>query len=153
MTGVLQYAAATIGVAGVGVALALQSGGETVDLPHRTPWEALQRAAVVDGLRCLADFYQAHPEVPLPAYPAFNDNIIQARTDEEGAAIIKVIAAALGVEVITTTGGGQHLVAERSFGGVLLRAVYVPVAAMAEYNARQVYAESYRPDDHGEATT
>src|SRR5215510_9432512 len=92
---------------------------ERVNLPHRTPWEALQRAAVVDGLRCLADFYQAHPEVPLPAYPAFTDNIIQARTDEEGAAIIKVIAAALGVEVTTTTGGGQHLQAERSFGGVL----------------------------------
>jgi hypothetical protein len=82
-----------------------------------------ERAALIAGLRNLADYLESSPEVPAPIYsdvltfPPHGDW-------SEMRAEIDAIAARLGVPARLT--GGGHYVASRSFGPVEYRAVAIP---------------------------
>ena len=82
-----------------------------------------QRAALIDGLRALADYLESSPEVPAPIYATVHT----FPPDGDWAAMraeIDAIAAPLGVAAHRTAGG--HYVATRSFGPVEYRAVAIP---------------------------
>jgi hypothetical protein len=85
--------------------------------------DSTERAALIGGLRTLADYLESSPEVPAPAYPtvhAFPPDGDWAEMRAE----IDAIAARLGVTAHQT--GGGHYVATRSFGPIEYRAVAIP---------------------------
>lgn len=82
-----------------------------------------QRAALIGGLRALADYLESNPQVPAPTYsdvftfpPDGDWTVMRAEIDS--------IAACLGVTGRET--GGGHYVATRSFGPIEYRAVAIP---------------------------
>jgi hypothetical protein len=82
-----------------------------------------QRAALIGGLRALADYLESRPEIPAPSYSdvfTFPPDGTCAETRVE----IDSIAARLGVSACDN--GGGHYVAARSFGPVEYRAVAIP---------------------------
>jgi hypothetical protein len=82
-----------------------------------------QRAALLGGLRSLADYLESNPEVPTPIY----SDVFTFPPDGDWSAMraeIDSIAALLGVTGHRTDGG--HYVATRSFGPVEYRAVAIP---------------------------
>ena len=82
-----------------------------------------ERAALIGGLRGLADYLESNPEVPAPSYPTvymFPPDGGWAKMRAE----IDAIAARLDVIARETHGG--HYVATRSFGPVEYRAVAIP---------------------------
>jgi len=81
-----------------------------------------ERAALIRGLRDLADYLNSSAEIPAPVY---TDLFIfpPAGTDAERHAEIDVIAARLGETPQTICG---HYVVSRFFGPVQYRAVAIP---------------------------
>jgi hypothetical protein len=82
-----------------------------------------QRAALIGGLRALADYLESNPEVPAPIY----SDMFTFPPDADWAAMraeIDTIAARLGVTGHETSGG--QYVATRSFGPIEYRAVAIP---------------------------
>jgi hypothetical protein len=82
-----------------------------------------ERAALINGLRALADYLESNPEVPSPVYTdvlTFPPNGEWAEMRAE----IDAIAAYLGVTA--NDGYGSHYVASRYFGPVEYRAVAIP---------------------------
>ena len=85
--------------------------------------DSTERAALISGLRSLADYLESDPEVPAPICPVVHtfpmaDNWAQMRAE------IDATAARLGVNARLTAGG--HYVAVRLFGPVEYRAVAIP---------------------------
>lgn len=104
-----------------------------------------RRAAVIRGLRDLADFLETHPEVPV----SFGANHIayHARgTDEAKRADIDRIAKILGV---TPTDHNGHYDTRRQFGAVAYEACAIQDAVMEQYNALQSYDGSVQPAQAG----
>jgi hypothetical protein len=86
--------------------------------------DSTQRAALIGGLRALADYLESNPEVPAPIYadvrtfpPAGDWPAMHAEID--------VIASRLTVVAYSRSHGG-HYVASRFFGPVEYRAVAIP---------------------------
>ncbi len=80
------------------------------------------RAALIGGLRALADYLESNPEIPSPSY----SDVLTFPPDgdcPEMRAEIDVIAARLGVTARETS--GRHYVAARSFGPIEYRAVAI----------------------------
>jgi hypothetical protein len=85
--------------------------------------DSTEHAALIGGLRGLADYLESNPEVPAPSYPT----VYMFPSDggwAEMRAEIDAIAARLDVIACETPGG--HYVATRSFGPVEYRAVAIP---------------------------
>jgi hypothetical protein len=81
------------------------------------------RAALINGLRALADYLESNPEVPAPAYPVVY-TFPAAGDWPQMRAEIDATAARLGVNAHLAEGG--HYIAVRSFGPVEYRAVAIP---------------------------
>lgn len=82
-----------------------------------------ERAALISGLRALADYLDSNPEVPSPIYA----QIYAFPPDGEWAGMraeIVAVAARLGVTAYRSYGG--HVFAARAFGPVEYRAVAIP---------------------------
>jgi hypothetical protein len=94
-----------------------------------------KRAEFVAGLRELADWYQAHPDAPMPHGPRFSLSIVRD-TDEAGEQAIEALAIAMGVGVKRSRDVGIQR-AERRFSGLRLEASYVPKSVMAQHYADQ----------------
>jgi hypothetical protein len=92
-----------------------------------------RRAALIAGLRDLADFLEAHPDLPLPflgggiSYHAHG-------TDGEARAEVDRIAAILDVPAAARD-NDDHYEASRDFGGVAYRAMAVRQDALRRYTA------------------
>jgi hypothetical protein len=103
------------------------------------------RAAFTAALRELADFIDAHPDLPLPT-PGLGAEMhpYLSGTDEEQHAEVDRIAAILDVSAILN--GGTHYEAERLFGDwVSYRVVAIPSARMAQHNALMSYHDAVIP--------
>lgn len=85
--------------------------------------DSTERAALISGLRALADYLESNPGVPAAAYPVVYA-FPPAGEWAEMRAEIDATAARLGVTPHLT--GGGHYVAVRSFGPVEYRAVAIP---------------------------
>lgn len=81
------------------------------------------RAALINGLRVLADYLESNPEVPAPAYPVVHTFPAVGEWPQM-CAEIDATAARLGVNAHLT--GGGHYVAVRFFGPVEYQAVAIP---------------------------
>jgi hypothetical protein len=85
--------------------------------------DSTERAALISGLRSLADYLESDPEVPAPICPVVH--MFPLADDwAQMCAEIDATAARLGVNARLTASG--HYVAERSFGPVEYRAVAIP---------------------------
>lgn len=101
--------------------------------------KASPHAALIAGLRELADFFEQHPELPEFRYPALQYQPI-GTDDPDGVAAVEQYAAALGVEVTRRS----HLTAKRQFAGLEFSAAKVFDAVSTEYRARQRMANAAR---------
>jgi hypothetical protein len=108
----------------------------TQSLTHHTDSDAA-RLALVDGLHALADFYYAHPGVPLPTYPTLTHC---ADTPAE----VEALAAALGTPVNLTITSGCHTRAH--FHGLRFKAFYIAPTRVADFAALMSYDGSVEPD-------
>jgi hypothetical protein len=85
--------------------------------------DSTERAALISGLRALADYLETNSEVPAPIYTTVH----AFPPDTEWAAMqaeINAIAAQLDAVAYRSAGG--HYLACRSFGPVEYRAVAIP---------------------------
>jgi len=93
---------------------------------------AADRAAWVAGLRDLADFLAAHPDVPVP--PAYHSCTLhvfpEGDSDDDRRAETDRAAGVLGTAAAET--GGGHYKATRSFGPVEFALVVIPRKALAD---------------------
>jgi hypothetical protein len=85
--------------------------------------DSVERAALIGGLRGLADYLESNPEVPAPVY----STVYAFPLDSQWAGMrteIDTIAVRLGVTARKTSAG--HYVATRCFGSVEYHAVAIP---------------------------
>lgn len=86
--------------------------------------DSAERAALISGLRALADYLESNPEVPSPIHShvyAFPPDAEWAEMQAE----INAVAGLLGV-IAYRSGCAGHYYAARSFGPVEYRAVAIP---------------------------
>ena len=114
---------------------------------HHTAPADPKRAALVAGLRELADWYAAHPDMPMPAYPGFRHCVL-GDDDAAGVAEVERIAEQLGM---TATRDGNSASVKRQFGGVAFEAFYVSRARSASYAALTSYRGSVVPETSAES--
>jgi hypothetical protein len=109
---------------------------------------AADRAALIAGLRGLADFLEANPAVPVPA--AYHEITVHYfppdGTDEEQRAAVDAVASALG----TTAGDPDdcgHYETERAFGPVVYKALAISHERQALHKAWASYSGAVSVDD------
>lgn len=111
------------------------------------PADLLTRGKVLTGLRQLADWLEAHPDVPVAPF-GWDLNVYTDRnggSDDAARAEVDQIAAALGVPVTDDTGSDGHYKAFRTFGLITYQAVHVPARRMAAHYALMSYSGSVAP--------
>ena len=90
-----------------------------------------RRKQVIDDLREMLDWLEAHPDVPLDRYGARLGYSISGEQDERGHRTVADIATALDSTVKTS---GSHHRATRSWGVATYEATYIDRDHMAEYS-------------------
>lgn len=117
----------------------------TTSLPSHS---GAKRAAITDGLRALADWLDAHPDVPVrPGSECEISHAILAADDAHGLAELDRITEGVGDDAAPrriSDGGYPQVSAE--FGPVRYTATYVPKANMAAHDALQSYRGAVQPD-------
>jgi hypothetical protein len=103
------------------------------------PDDLFARAQTIVGLRKLAYYLQARPEVPVKEYGCDYTIYARADTDTAGRAEIDRIAAILGVTPVDNTPMGGHYIVYKMFGRIAYRAVHIPSRARDRYNAENSY--------------
>ncbi|MEU6780401.1 hypothetical protein ABZ912_14460 [Nonomuraea angiospora] len=105
----------------------------------------IARVQLIDGLRALADFLDAHPDVPLNSWAsvsysvtATNLNTDDRDQDDVERAEVDRVAAILGVTP-TLSDNGSHYTALRTFGPVEYRATAITQEEMALHRAAGTY--------------
>lgn len=101
------------------------------------------RKAFIDGLRALARFLTAHPDMPVPTYGT--DLLVSGSNDDDPCGFVDAFAAMTGATVVDTWAKDGHYRAERSFGPVTYTAYAVSADRMAAYHAEQSYAGCVQP--------
>lgn len=105
------------------------------------------RAAWIDGLRSLACFLEAHPDVPVPErYHTQYLSVIPRGSEDECRVAVDAVAAMLGVIPDDRDGQG-HYKAVRPFGPVAYEVFFISDAWNARYDALNSYSGSVRLDD------
>jgi hypothetical protein len=116
----------------------------------RTPGDLFARAQLIAGLRALADYLENHPELPVPDYGS-DVTVYPNGGEAEQRAEIDRIAGILGVNPTDNTGRDGHYTAEKTFGRITYRAVYIPSRVWAKHHARNSYRTNITldgRDDH-----
>lgn len=90
------------------------------------------RAAYVAGLRELADYLEATPDLPVPDVSTVSYH--PRGTDEQGRAEVDRVAEVLGTAA-ESTAGGDHYQVTRRFGPVEYQAIAITADSQARYNA------------------
>jgi hypothetical protein len=85
--------------------------------------DSTDRAALISGLRELADYLEETPKLPISASPVV---FAFPPTDAWDAMRAEIDSAAAALGVVGQLTGGGHYVASRSFGLVEYRAVAIP---------------------------
>ncbi|WP_433475006.1 hypothetical protein ACQPZP_41090 [Spirillospora sp. CA-142024] len=96
-----------------------------------------QRPRLIAGLRALAAFLEAHPEVPAPHSTELM--VFAQGSDRAQQTEIHRIAALVGAEVFTPDPYSRHYRAMRDFGPVTYSAIAIPNAVHARHNALMTY--------------
>ncbi|MBN6056409.1 hypothetical protein JYK22_31060, partial [Nonomuraea sp. RK-328] len=102
------------------------------------------RTAIVTGLRRLADFLDAHPDIPVSATaPLYH--FTRGGSDADQRAEIDQIAVRLGSPVEDETEYGHYTTAI-SFGPIEYRAIAITAEARARHAAAASYHGCVQPD-------
>lgn len=105
------------------------------------------RAALIAGLRGLADFLETNPALPVPGYMSARLSMMSPSGDDDAErAFVDSTAAALGTTA-AHVGPSGHYRTTRTFGPVEVEAFMIPAAASARYDALNSYRDSVRVDD------
>ncbi len=105
------------------------------------PGDLFARRQTITGLRALADFLEANPDVPVAEYGQ-NFNIFTGHSGlDDTAAVAQVdqVAELLGVSVFDRRDRGGHYSATRSFGRIAYTITHIPTRALDDFNARTSY--------------
>jgi hypothetical protein len=92
---------------------------EKIIMPKSTESPSIANAQFIAGLRELADFYESHPEVPIPKPSYLDFSVYSLHTKSEAAGIIKL----LGTITKEYTDSGLFKVV-RYFGPIALKFVF-----------------------------
>lgn len=104
------------------------------------------REAFIAGLRDLADFLAANPEVAVSVQTPVTILISPYGTDEECEREIDEFAAAAGVTVADDLATGGRYSAVRSFGAVEYQALTYTAETLAASDARRSYFDNVQPE-------
>jgi hypothetical protein len=104
------------------------------------------RAAMISGLRDLADFLDTNPDIPTPAPEVIAYYFPDRDTDPQLCADIDKVATYLGSETAAETIPGGDYYTSIRFGPVEYRAVAVLAKARAPFNAENSHASCVTPD-------
>jgi hypothetical protein len=104
------------------------------------------RAALIAGLRGLADFLAENPAMPLAWFTARVSMPGEGANDDEQRAFVDRVAAVLGITA-GITGSSAHYRARREFGPVEFESFMIPAAVSARYKAENSYCGSVQVDD------
>jgi hypothetical protein len=103
------------------------------------------RQAFIVGLRELASYLAANPDVPVPSYGTSID-VHVAETENGGREKVNEVAALLGTRVDDETADDGHYTTTRDFGPVAYRIVSIPQTYQARYEAYSSYWGCVTPD-------
>jgi hypothetical protein len=101
------------------------------------------RDALIAGLRQLADWYEAHPDVPAPWYPELA-HCVMSSDDDTGVAEVQTIANAA---VVPTTVDEHGADACRMFDGLRFHVFYVRRDVVADWDALTSYRGAVHADE------
>ena len=101
------------------------------------------RKEYTDGLRQLADYLDANPSVPVPAY---GTTIMLMASDVENGGITEITALAAELAAPFTEIDGVYRT-QRQFGPVTYKAVANSFASLADYTAQTSYYGCVTRDD------
>ncbi|MEV2279461.1 hypothetical protein AB0I72_28175 [Nocardiopsis sp. NPDC049922] len=121
-------------------------GCETGQAPDRFTDAASggRRCRIISDLRELADFLEAHPDLPISPHTSVEVTYFpHTSRDADAFAEVARVGAALGV---MPTWEGDHLVVEHVRGAGRYRVVAIPEKVRAEYRAWLTYTGHVRPD-------
>ncbi|WP_285732689.1 hypothetical protein [Nocardiopsis sp. ATB16-24] len=102
------------------------------------------RARIIGDMRALADFLQAHPELPISRYTSVDVTYFPL-TDDEAVAVGEVAEAGARLGRMPAWEGGHYLV-EHAVGAGRYRVVAVPERVAASYRAWLAATGHRRPD-------
>jgi hypothetical protein len=100
-----------------------------------------QRARFIAGLRDLADYLDAHDDVPAPTRPHITVHADGASDAGERQAV-DAAARGLGTQAAEPLPGSGHYKTRRDFGPLGYEVLAISRACMAEHDARQSYARN-----------
>jgi hypothetical protein len=103
------------------------------------------RSQYIAGLRELADFLDAHPNVPVPRYGT-TITVNADSTDDGGKAQVDAASRQLGAPVHDDTEDSGHYSTIRAFGRIGYDVVAISDAAMERHHAHYSYLGSVTPD-------
>lgn len=109
-----------------------------------------RRAEFIAGLRALADFLAAHPDLPVPRCPELTvhtglDGVGGRLPDEQARAEVDRVAAVLGVPAAAADCDDSHYSARRMFGPVEYGAIAIRSEHMRRHAAYTSYSGAVEP--------
>ncbi|KXK63395.1 hypothetical protein AWW66_03515 [Micromonospora rosaria] len=99
-----------------------------------------ERAALIAGLRELADALEANPALPLPRAEISRSVLLD--NDAAGQAEVARAAELLGTEVVSDNGSAHT---QRAFGGLTYEVFYVSRQRMTDHEALMSYRGAVDP--------
>ncbi|MEV2279454.1 hypothetical protein AB0I72_28140 [Nocardiopsis sp. NPDC049922] len=103
-----------------------------------------RRSQVITDLRELAEFLEAHPDLPVSPHTGVDVTYFpRTSRDAEAFAEVSSVGALLGA---MPTWEGDHLVVEHTRGAARYRVVAIPEKVRAQYRAWLTYTGHVRPD-------
>jgi hypothetical protein len=67
-----------------------------------------KREQIIEGLRAIADFYEQHPDVPLPPFPSWSHCVL-SDDDTQGQVDVAAVATALDVPMKVKDGSAVDM--------------------------------------------
>ena len=114
------------------------------------PGDLFARHQIIAGLRALADFLEANPDVPVKEYG--HDLTVFPRRDSDDAsavAMVDRVAALMGVDVDDERDQGRHYTATKTFGRISYSIVHIPRRLKDQDAARDSYRNNIVCDTPG----
>jgi hypothetical protein len=101
------------------------------------------RKEYIDGLRQLADYLDAHPGVPVPAY---GTTILLAASDTENGGIAEIVSLSIELAAPFAETDGVYRT-QRQFGPITYKGFANSAASLADYKIQTSYYGCVTPDD------
>ena len=120
-------------------------GERAPDPEVELPWrfrvvEGVEREQVIADLHAVADYLNAHPELPISPYGGLDVVFFASGDDQAQERHVAEVAEAMGVGPRRE---GEHFIVQRSFGRSAYRVVAIPAEARARHEALMTYRSNF----------